>query len=58
MATLPLGVSIVAFTLISVSPIDPVQANVGTLSYMRMTPEKRQNLRPIGVRMCLRPSAI
>lgn len=29
MATLLLGVSIVAFTLISVSPIDPVQANVG-----------------------------
>lgn len=41
MATLLLGVSIVAFTLISVSPIDPVQANVGTLSYMRMAPEKR-----------------
>lgn len=41
MATLLVGVSIVAFTLVSMSPIDPVQANVGTLGYMRMTPEKK-----------------
>lgn len=41
MMTLLLGVSIVAFALVSVSPIDPVQANVGTTAYMRMTPEKK-----------------
>lgn len=42
MVTLLIGVSIVAFTLISLSPIDPVQANVGTAAYMRMTPEKKE----------------
>lgn len=42
--TLLIGVSIVAFMLVSASPIDPVQANVGTTAYMRMTPEKRAQL--------------
>lgn len=41
MVALLIGVSIVAFSLVSVSPIDPVQANVGTTAYMRMTPEKK-----------------
>lgn len=44
MLTLLIGVSIVAFVLVSSSPIDPVQANVGTTAYMKMTPEKREEL--------------
>ena len=40
MLTLLIGVSIAAFMLVSLSPIDPVQANVGATAYMRMTPEK------------------
>ena len=30
--------------LVSLSPIDPVQANVGATAYMRMTPEKRAQM--------------
>lgn len=42
--TLLIGVSIAAFTLVSLSPIDPVQANVGTTAYLRMTQEKKAQL--------------
>ena len=35
MLTLLIGVSIAAFMLVSLSPIDPVQANVGATAYMR-----------------------
>ncbi|MFR4351700.1 MAG: ABC transporter permease [Roseburia sp.] len=42
--TLLVAVSIVAFALVSLSPIDPVQANVGTTAYLRMTPEKKAQL--------------
>lgn len=42
--TLLIGVSIVAFTLVSLSPVDPVQANVGTTAYLKMTPEKKEKL--------------
>ena len=44
MLTLLIGVSIAAFMLVSLSPIDPVQANVGATAYMRMTPEKRAQM--------------
>lgn len=44
MLTLLIGVSIAAFLLVSASPIDPVQANVGTTAYMRMTPQMREEL--------------
>ena len=39
-----LAVSIVVFTLVSLSPIDPVQANVGQSAYLNMSPEKRAAL--------------
>lgn len=42
--SLLVGVSIAAFTLVSLSPIDPVQANVGTTAYLRMSPEKKAQL--------------
>ena len=38
------AVSIVVFTLVSLSPIDPVQANVGQSAYLNMSPEKRAAL--------------
>lgn len=39
-----LAVSIVVFALVSLSPIDPVQANVGQSAYLNMSPEKRAAL--------------
>lgn len=42
--TLLIAGSIVAFTLVSASPIDPVQANVGTAAYLGMTPEKKAQM--------------
>ena len=39
-----IAVSIVVFALISISPIDPVQANVGQSAYLNMSPEKREAL--------------
>ncbi|MDO4541875.1 MAG: ABC transporter permease, partial [Bacillota bacterium] len=44
MVTLLIGVSIVAFTLVSLSPIDPVQMNVGTTAYNSMSPEKKAQM--------------
>ncbi|MBQ9021757.1 MAG: ABC transporter permease [Eggerthellaceae bacterium] len=38
------AVSIVVFFLVSVSPIDPVQANVGQSAYLNMSEEKRAAL--------------
>ena len=43
-AALLLAVSFVAFFLVSVSPIDPVQANVGQAAYVGMSEEKRAQL--------------
>lgn len=43
-ALLLLAVSFVAFALISLSPIDPVQANVGQAAYINMSDEKRAQL--------------
>ena len=42
--TLLIGVSIIAFTLVSLSPIDPVQMNVGSTAYSTMSPEKKAQL--------------
>ncbi len=42
--SLLIGVSIAAFALVSASPIDPVQANMGTTAYLRMTPEKKARM--------------
>ncbi|MEG0873682.1 MAG: ABC transporter permease [Clostridiales bacterium] len=42
--TLLLGVSIVAFILVSLSPIDPVQMNVGSTAYNNMSGEKKAQL--------------
>lgn len=39
-----IAVSIVVFALVSASPIDPVQANVGQAAYLNMSPEKRAAL--------------
>ena len=39
-----LAVSIIVFVLVSASPIDPVQANVGQAAYLNMSPEKRAAL--------------
>ena len=39
-----LAVSFVVFALISLSPIDPVQANVGQAAYLNMTEAKRAQL--------------
>lgn len=44
-ATLMVAVSMVTFALVGMSPIDPVQMNVGQASYARMSPEKREQLR-------------
>ncbi|HBT95230.1 MAG TPA: ABC transporter permease, partial [Coriobacteriia bacterium] len=41
---LMLAVSLVVFVLVSASPIDPVQANVGTAAYINMSAEKRAQL--------------
>lgn len=41
---LMIAVSFVAFVLVSVSPIDPVQANVGQAAYINMSEEKRAAL--------------
>ena len=38
------AVSFVAFALVSFSPIDPVQANVGQAAYVRMSEEQRAQL--------------
>ncbi len=44
LALLLLAVSFVVFALVSVSPIDPVQANVGQAAYVTMSEEKRAQL--------------
>lgn len=44
LAALLLAVSLVVFALVSVSPIDPVQANVGQAAYISMSEEKRAQL--------------
>lgn len=41
---LMVAVSLVVFTLVSLSPIDPVQANVGQAALISMSPEKRAQL--------------
>lgn len=41
---LMVAVSVVVFTLVSLSPIDPVQANVGQAALVGMSPEKRAQL--------------
>lgn len=41
---LMVAVSVVSFTLVSLSPIDPVQANVGQAALVGMSPEKRAQL--------------
>jgi len=38
------AVSVVVFVLLSISPIDPVQANVGQAAYISMSEEKRAQL--------------
>ena len=43
-ALLLLAVSLVSFALISASPVDPVQANVGQAALISMSPEKRAQL--------------
>ncbi|MGL4606342.1 MAG: ABC transporter permease [Eubacteriaceae bacterium] len=42
--TLLIGVSIIAFLLVSNSPIDPIQMNVGATAYNNMSPEKKAQL--------------
>ncbi|WP_165249088.1 ABC transporter permease [Adlercreutzia sp. ZJ141] len=44
MLLLLLAVSLLVFALVSVSPIDPVQANVGQAAYLGMSEEKRAQL--------------
>jgi len=44
LALLLLAVSFVVFALVSASPIDPVQANVGQAAYVTMSEEKRAQL--------------
>lgn len=44
LVTLLIAVSIVVFFLVSISPIDPVQANVGQSAYVNMGEEKRAQL--------------
>ncbi|AJC11554.1 ABC transporter permease [Berryella intestinalis] len=43
-ALLMVAVSVLVFVLVSVSPIDPVQANVGQAAYASMSPEKKAEL--------------
>lgn len=42
--TLLTGVSIIAFALVSASPIDPVKANIGTAAYLNMSQEKKAQM--------------
>lgn len=42
--TLLIGVSVIAFILLSLSPIDPVQSSVGSTAYNSMSPEKKAQL--------------
>ncbi|OUN47045.1 ABC transporter permease [Collinsella sp. An7] len=44
LTVLLLAVSLVTFALVSASPIDPVQANVGQTAYLTMSPERRAAL--------------
>lgn len=44
LALLLVAVSMVVFALIAISPIDPVQMNVGSTGYLNMSPEKRAQL--------------
>ena len=41
---LMIAVSLVTFVLVSVSPVDPVQANVGQAAYINMSEAKRAQL--------------
>ncbi|WP_241152714.1 ABC transporter permease subunit [Gordonibacter sp. Marseille-P4307] len=43
-ALLMVAVSVLVFVLVSLSPIDPVQANVGQAAYAGMSPEKKAAL--------------
>ena len=43
-ALLMLAVGLVVFALVSASPIDPVQANVGQAAYVNMSEAKRAQL--------------
>ena len=43
-ALLMLAVGLVVFALVSMSPIDPVQANVGQAAYVNMSEAKRAQL--------------
>lgn len=43
-AVLMFAVSIVTFFLVGISPIDPVQANVGQAAYAGLSPEKKADL--------------
>lgn len=45
LALLLLAVSFATFTLVAVSPIDPIQANAGQVAYLTMGPERRAALR-------------
>ena len=47
-ALLMLAVGLVVFALVSVSPIDPVQANVGQAAYVNMSEAKRAQLASYG----------
>ena len=38
------AVSVVTFLLVGISPIDPVQANVGQAAYAGLSPEKKADL--------------
>ena len=38
---LMVAVSLVTFVLVSISPVDPVQANVGQTAYINMSEAKR-----------------
>ncbi len=42
--TLMIGISILAYFLVTVSPLDPVKANVGATAYANMGPEKKAQL--------------
>jgi len=41
---LMVAASVVAFVLVGISPIDPVQANVGQAAYLTMSPQKQAQL--------------
>lgn len=42
--TLLIAGSMAAFALVSLSPVDPVQANIGTTAYLGMSPEKKAQM--------------